>query len=110
HALAREPGLRVSLYRRNGKIALVDGPHIQLPVSYSGLFRCVVRRITAVHDLETDLRFCVVNLEIAWEPRFRPLFVESRPQGLVVKDDKQKELTVEEQGGGRLPITGGNAA
>jgi hypothetical protein len=108
--IAKEADLRVSLYQRDGKIALVDGPHIQLPVSYSGLFRCVVRRITTVHDLETDLRFCVVNLEIAWEPRFRPLFVESRPQGLVVKDDKQKELTVEEQGGGRLPITGGNAA
>jgi hypothetical protein len=109
-AIAKEADQRVSLYQSGGKIALVDGPHIQLPVSYSGLFRCVVRRVTTVHDLETDLRFCVVNLEIAWEPRFRPLFVESRPQGLLVKDDKQKELTVEEQGGGRLPITGGNAA
>jgi hypothetical protein len=109
-AIAKEADLRVSLYQRDGKIALVDGPHIQLPVSYSGLFRCVVRRITTVHDLETDLHFSIANLEIAWEPHFRPLFMESRPQGLVVKDDKQKDLTVEEQGGGRLPITGGNAA
>src|SRR5262249_52956143 len=109
-AIAKEADLRVSLYQRDGKIALVDGPHIELPVSYSGMFRCVVRRITAVHDLETDLRFCVVNLEIAWEPRFRPLFVENRPQELVVKDDKQKEVAMEDRGSGRLPVTGGNAA
>src|SRR5262245_7204325 len=88
-AIAKEADLRVGLYQRGGAIALVDGPHVQLPVSYDGLFRTVVRRVTTAHDLETDQRSCIVSLEIAWEPRFRPLFLESRPQSLVVTDDNK---------------------
>src|SRR5262245_31270631 len=75
-AIAKEADLRVGLYQRSGTIGLIDGPHIQLPVSYDGIFRIVAGRITAVHEFETDQRFCVVNLEIAWEPRFQPLFLE----------------------------------
>ena len=86
-AIAKEADLRVGLYQRAGAIALADGPYVRLPACYDGIFRIVLRRVTAVHDLETDHRFCIANLEIAWEPRFQPLFLESRPKSLVVTDD-----------------------
>jgi hypothetical protein len=108
-AIAKEADVRVSLHERGG-IGLVDGPHLQMPVSYDGLFRTVVRRLTTVHDLETDAHFLIATLEIAWEPRFRPLFIESRPQGLVVQDDQKKELAAGELPAGKLPIQGGVSA
>jgi hypothetical protein len=108
-AIAKEADRRVALYQRGGTIALADGPHVQLPVCYDGLFRIVVRRITAVHDLETDRRFCVASLEIAWEPRFRPLFLEGRPQGLVVKDENKTELHADDESGGKVPVDGKTA-
>lgn len=104
--IAKEADARVGLYQRSGAIALIDGPHVQLPVCYDGLFRIVLRRITAVHDLETDQRFCLANLEIAWEPRFRPLFLESRPQSLVVTDDAKTPLHADDEPGGKVPVTG----
>jgi len=108
-AIAKEADARVGLYVRSGVIALVDGPYVRLPVSYDGLFRVSLRRITAVHELETDQRFCTANLEIAWEPRFRPLFLESKPQSLVVTDDAKTQLHVDELPGGKVPVSGKTA-
>jgi hypothetical protein len=105
-SIAKEADLRVGLYQRGGALALMDGPHVQLPTCYDGLFRIVLRRITAVHDLETDQRFCIANLEIAWEPRFRPLFLESRPQSFVVTDDAKTRLHADDEPGGKVPVSG----
>lgn len=105
-AIAKEADLRVALYQRDGKIALVDGPHVQLPTSYSGIFRLTCRRMTSVHDLESDARVTVAQVEVAWEPRFRPLLIDPRPQALVAKDDKGKDLPAEDEGGGKVPVEG----
>ncbi|HMF12767.1 MAG TPA: hypothetical protein VKE94_10690, partial [Gemmataceae bacterium] len=91
---------------RYGAIALIDGPHVQLPVSYDGIFRVSLRRITSVHDLETDQRSCIANLEIAWEPRFQPLFLESRPKSLVVTDDAKTQLHADNEPAGKVPVNG----
>jgi hypothetical protein len=98
--IAKEADARVSLYERDGKLALLDGPHQVLPVSYSGLFRVTVKRIDLNHLLESDTRTCVIYLEVAWEPRFQPLFMETRPDSLVVQDDKGRALETPEGGKG----------
>jgi hypothetical protein len=104
--IAKEADLRVNLYQRGGIIALTEGPNTNLPISYDGLFRTVVRRVTAVHDLETDQHFCLLTLEIAWEPRFHPLFLESKPINLDVRDDNQEAIRPEDEGGGKVPVQG----
>src|SRR5438552_1968711 len=48
-AIAKAADARVSLYERDGKIALVDGPHQLVPVSYSGLFRVTVKELHLHH-------------------------------------------------------------
>jgi hypothetical protein len=105
-AIAKQADLRVDLYQPDGRVALVHGPHQTVPVSYHGLFRVAVKRITATLDFETGVRFYVANLEIAWEPRFQALLLESRPQGLVIKDDTGRELRLEDEGGGKRAVDG----
>jgi hypothetical protein len=113
-AIAKEADLRVLLDHKEGKVMLGDGPNRTAPgsVSYSGLFRIAVKRIQADQDLESDKEghFCVVHLEVAWEPRFRPLFLESQPDSFEIKDDKGNVLKALEQGGGRVPLGQRNAA
>lgn len=104
--VAREADLQVSLYDKDGKIGLREGPHRMLPVSYSGMFRVTAKRVSTVRDLDSEAHTCTVHLEIAWEPRFQPLFMQSKPESLEVKDDKGVALMVPEVGAGRAPPTG----
>ena len=106
--IAKEADLRVLLDHKEGKVALGDGPNRTRPgsVSYGGLFRVAVKRIQADQDLESDKEshFCIAHLEVAWEPRFHPLFLESQPDTFEIKDDKSNVLKALEQGGGRIPL------
>src|SRR5258708_3330670 len=77
-AIAKEADAKVSLYERDGKLALVDGPYLAMPVSYAGLFRVAVKRLDISHILEMDAHTCVITLEVAWEPRFQPLLMETQ--------------------------------
>jgi hypothetical protein len=103
--IAKEADVRVSIYERDGKVAIQDGPHRAFPISYSGQFRVAVRRVTAAHDLDTDARMTTVQLEIAWEPGFRPFFLETRPSSIEAKDDKGADVEVRDEESGRTQIT-----
>jgi hypothetical protein len=108
-AIAKEADLRLSLYGDDRKVALVEGPYREVPVSYAGLFRVAVKRIEAVQNLEAEeelARFTRVFLEVAWEPRFRGFLLESRPGNLVVQDDKGRPRQGPDVGRGQIPVGG----
>jgi hypothetical protein len=109
-AIAKATDARVSLYERDNKLALVDGPYLALPVSYSGLFRVTIKRLETQLVLDADTHQCVITLEVAWEPRFQPIVVQTRPEGLVVQDDKGRAVDVPEGEMGRGAPTKKNAA
>jgi hypothetical protein len=103
--VAKEADLRVSLREEDGKVTLREGPFRALPTSYNGMFRVTVLRLSTTRDLDRDVHECTVDMEIAWEPRFHPLFRQSQAENLVVQDDKGVALkSVVRDGGGRLPI------
>lgn len=102
-AIAKEADLKVYPYHSTS-IALVEGPYVELPTSYNGMFRSTIKRVAAIRDLETDTHVYIARVELTWEPRFRPFLVDTRPQSLVVKDDKNKELPVPDEGGGKAPV------
>jgi hypothetical protein len=102
-AIARQAGARVSLYQRDGVLALVEGPPDEW-VSYSGPFRIALKRLTAVEDLETVSHYQVTTLEVAWEPPVRPFLIETRPRSLVVQDDQGRDLPVPDAGAGQAPV------
>jgi hypothetical protein len=108
-AIARAADVRISLYQRDGKVAVVSGPYREVPVSFHGLFRISVRRVTAFRDLETGAQAYVASLVIAWEPRFHAFLVETNPEQLVVEDDKGHRLTLPDEGKGQASAAGKNA-
>ncbi|HLJ94357.1 MAG TPA: hypothetical protein VKU02_14315 [Gemmataceae bacterium] len=102
--IAKTADAKVSLYERDGKIALLDGPHQVMPVSYSGLFRVAIKGLHLHHLLDADAHYCDINLEVAWEPRFQPLLMETRPDSLTVQDDKGRDIEIPESGKGPAAI------
>jgi hypothetical protein len=99
--IAKEADLRVNPYERDGKLALADGPYLAMPTSYSGLFRVTIKRLDTSKMLDTDSHQLIVFLEVSWEPRFKPLLMETRPDSLVVQDDKGRAVEVGEDGKGK---------
>ncbi|MFL5244286.1 MAG: hypothetical protein ACJ8FY_19450 [Gemmataceae bacterium] len=104
--IARQADARLALYERDGVPALVDGPHVLLPVSYNGVFRIGLKRLVAYRDLETATAYQVATMEIAWAPRYRPFLLETRPKALVLKDDQNHDVAIKEEGGGQAPVEG----
>ena len=114
--LAMRANLRISLYQPDGKVALVDGPYQQMTLSFSGLFRVAVKQLVAVRNLETGTHTWTLHLEIACEPRFQPLFLETQPQRQVLKASRDvargaagpvdREVTLKNllTGSGRVPV------
>jgi hypothetical protein len=94
--IAKAADARVSVYEKDGKVALIDGPHQSLPISFSGLFRITVNRMDLIRVLDTDTHTCLIFLEVAWEPRFQPLLLETQPDDLVIQDDKGNAVEVPE--------------
>ncbi|HZY89337.1 MAG TPA: hypothetical protein VFE78_31230, partial [Gemmataceae bacterium] len=92
----------------SGSIALVPaGPNWRRPpVSYDGMFRFTLKGVTAGRDLESDASHYGVTVEAAWGPSLLPLFLETRPQGLRLVDDKGNVLSAPDAGSSVAPVDG----
>jgi len=105
-AIARTANVAFSPYRAEGAVAVIDGPYRSVPVSYNGLFRVAVKGTTVHNDLESDTRTCTANLEIAWEPRFQPFYLDVGAAAVVFAADgtgKKMHATIAAQG--KQPVT-----
>jgi hypothetical protein len=74
-AIGKATGTRISTYEADGGVALVDGAYRPLVTDYSGIFRIAVKRVSVFRDEETQAHLCQVNLDVAWEPRFKAFFL-----------------------------------
>jgi hypothetical protein len=109
-AIAKAADAKIALYDRSGKLGLVDGPYLSLPVSYSGLFRIHIKRIDVIQSLDMDAHICSIRMDIAWEPKFHALFMDPKPDPLVVQDDKGRALDAPDENKGLGAIGGRHAA
>src|SRR5262245_54201218 len=92
-AIAEQAGARVYLFRGEGRPALVKrAADARLFVSHDGIFRVALRRLTATSDFETGSRSTTATLEVAWDPRFLPVYMETKPRALVLHDATGKAL------------------
>ncbi len=73
--LAKKTNSRVSIYQKDGAIALVDGtPHPY--VSLHGAFRMTLDRIDAFREFQTGVGRNQFTLGLAWEPTVKPFLLE----------------------------------
>lgn len=88
--LAEAVGCGVSLFDPDGP-GLVDGRfNKQQPVSIDGIVLVAVKRWTVQRDEEAGSHVAQVTLDIAWEPRFEPFYLEVRPANAVVGEQTFK--------------------
>ncbi|MFO0863405.1 MAG: hypothetical protein U0744_01865 [Gemmataceae bacterium] len=70
---------RLSIFDNEGP-ALIDGvSRKQQPVSLDGIVRITLKRWNVQRDEENGIHVATATLDIAWEPRFEPFYLEVRP-------------------------------
>jgi hypothetical protein len=105
-AIARDADGLVNYYNSKGEISLMPRPerYSNPPVSYDGIFRTTIRRITAMRNFGNEATVYTATLEIAWEPRFRPFRLDLNPTDLTVQDEKGRKLIPDEEDREKTPL------
>jgi hypothetical protein len=109
-AIAREAGAAVSLYAAKGKVVLVNRPGEAVPVSHGGVIRGTVLRLEVSKDLVSGFRQCRIGLEVNWEPRLEPLYLEVAQWSVKFGPDNDGMVLEEtKKGTGRTSLFGRSA-
>lgn len=93
-AIADAAGGRVNAYAGDGRLEIAtdlrQDKTVKLPVSYGGLGRVSLRRLVAFRDFETGAHGYTATVDVAWEPTFLALYLQTSPQQLQMLDDAGK--------------------
>ncbi len=109
-AIAKSAGVGYSPYLAESGVALTDTPYRAAPTAYSGLFRVALRRIAVARDEETQAHHVQLAFDIAWEPRFRPFYVDLRQVKLVYAPDANRKIVRDTVAGrSAVPVAGRTA-
>jgi hypothetical protein len=106
--IADSADARVAVQQRAGRIVLSKrqpGDRKAI-VSYAGPFRFCVRGVSSRWDFDTDTRTCSADVEVAWEPRLQPLFLDTIAQDVSAVDNEGKRHSVTEAGRSKAPVDG----
>jgi len=82
-----------NFYTGDGTIGLMPGkPAEGALVQLSGPFRIAFKQMAAVRDLQAGTATANAQLEVAWEPRLRPMLLKLKVEELAVVDDRGKPV------------------
>jgi len=91
--VARLAEVSVNTFTGDGTIGITAGTPAKDPlIQYVGPFRVAFKQFTEVRDLQAGTSAASAQLEVAWEPRLRPMLLTLKSDGLAVKDDKDREI------------------
>ena len=91
--VARLAEISVNAFTGDGTIGITAGMPSKDPlIQYVGPFRVAFKQLTEVRDLQAGTSAASAQLEVAWEPRLRPMLLTLKSDGLAVKDDKNREV------------------
>jgi hypothetical protein len=91
--VARLAEVSVNASTGDGSIGITAGATPKEPmVRYAGPFRIAFKQFTEVRDLQAGTAAANAQLEVAWEPRLRPMMLTLKSDGLEVKDDQGREV------------------
>ncbi len=104
-------GCGYSVYGSAGGVALIDGGRRSPHVSYHGITRTAVKRVTVANHLDTGVATCAVLLDVAWEPRFQPFYLGVGPvEAQWAAPETAKTAKFNAPGRGQLPVAGRSAS
>ena len=92
--LATKTGLAFYLHTGERQIGLVMGPNPPKPLAYAGPLRISFEQIVRRIQFETNQKECLLQIEIGWEPKVRPILFEVKPDELEVIDDQDRKIAV----------------
>jgi hypothetical protein len=102
-AIAKASGIGYSPYLAEAGVGLSDAPYRAVTTAHTGIFRIAVRGIDVRREEETQAHHCQLALDVAWEPRFRPFYVDLRQVRLTFAADAQKK-TFKDTVAARSPV------
>lgn len=110
-AIADKANCDISLYEADGKLALVEkklaAARKKEHSATSGIFFIRAKRVTLAKDLETNTHTCTITLEVAWEPRFEPFYLDPGPVHVVFSSDGNAGPRIERAPGrGQVSVAG----
>ena len=91
--VARLAEVSVNAFTGDGTIGITaEMPSKDPLIQYVGPFRVAFKQLTEIRDLQAGTSAASAQLEVAWEPRLRPMLLTLKSDGLAVKDDKNREV------------------
>jgi hypothetical protein len=102
-AIARQAEVTTSFSTGDGSIGIMAGmaatPAAEMPVAkskplieYSGPFRIELQQVSLARDFQAGTTLANVRLEVAWEPRLRPMLLKLQAEEMKVVDDRKKTV------------------
>lgn len=94
---------------------IVAKPEKQLPfgksAAYTGPFRFLPTQALANRELRTDADASLhVTVEVAWEPRLKPVALRQKMQDIQAVDDRGNPVTIDSESDLELPVDGARTA
>lgn len=109
--LARKSGCGISTFQPDGQVALVDGSTADAPTAFAGIFRVRARRGSVTRDYEDGSRVLNLALDIAWEPRVEPLYLDVGPiEAVFAPEGKGMQTPAKAPAQSKIGIAGHSAA
>lgn len=103
--IARKAGVKTTAFTGDGSIGLMPNPQSDLPdmigveppdplqwVQYDGPFRVQLQNLTVSRDLAANQARANLQLELAWEPRLRPMLLQIKSDDLEIQDDQDRTV------------------
>jgi hypothetical protein len=101
--IARKAGVALTFYTGDGTIGIVPlgmesgagyggDSTSKAPVRRVGPYRVVLQRVSATRDLASGKAMATATLEMAWEPRLRPMLLALKGDGLTITDDQGRAV------------------
>jgi hypothetical protein len=82
-----------NFFTGDGTVGLMPGkPPEKGLIQYTGPFRVVFKQIATARDLLADTATANAQIEVAWEPRLRPMLLALKADETKVVDDRGKEV------------------
>ena len=93
--LAAKTGVTYYLHTGEARLGLMMRPPSSAPVAYAGALRIAATRFVRTIDYENKLKQSVMQIEVAWEPRLRPIQFEQKADELEALDDQDRKIAPE---------------